>query len=162
MADYYCHSVFQPFIPAHFLTEEDKNIFAAFNIEFEEAENDTLYLFAEDWCTDAFIEDETGKTIDLCEDDLIDRLQVIIRRSNGTLTWISIEKAYTCSKMCPDGYGGSAIFITADDVRYESTGHWLTQQIGMVENNQTTPIPTVAVVMEQITAAPSTTDTNHR
>ncbi len=150
MADYYSQTVFQPVIPAHLLTEEDLDFFNAFYIEAEkEQSGESYYLFADEWCSSAVLcNEETGEETELEEDDLINRFQEIIRRSKGALPWVSMEKAYTCSKMRPDGFGGSAIFITADDVKYVSTGYWLEEQIDKLENNTPKPVPTIAVVME--------------
>jgi hypothetical protein len=39
-------------------------------------------------------------------------LQDIVRRSE-TLTHISVTAAFTCSRMCPGGFGGMATLITA-------------------------------------------------
>jgi hypothetical protein len=44
----------------------------------------------------------------------------IIRRS-PTLRYITVVSAFTCSKMCPDGFGGMAVLITADNVMRKST-----------------------------------------
>lgn len=50
--------------------------------------------------------------------------QDIVRRS-ATLKSVSIEAAFTCSKMRSDGFGGMAMLITADDVFSKSTGELL-------------------------------------
>jgi hypothetical protein len=47
-------------------------------------------------------------------------LQDILRRSH-TLKYLTVVAAFTCSKMRPDGFGGSATLITADDIRSRST-----------------------------------------
>jgi hypothetical protein len=47
-------------------------------------------------------------------------LQDIVRRSSG-LQYISIVSSFTCSKMRPDGFGGSAVVITANSIRGKST-----------------------------------------
>jgi hypothetical protein len=47
--------------------------------------------------------------------------QDIIRRS-ATLRYVTAVSAFTCSKMCPDGFGGMAVLITADNVMGKSTG----------------------------------------
>ena len=77
-------------------------------------------------------------------------------RSNGELPWISKESAYTCSKMRPDGFGGGAIFITADDIQYSFTGQWLEERISETETGNIGPgtdeplpaIPIVGVILE--------------
>jgi hypothetical protein len=46
--------------------------------------------------------------------------QDIIRRS-PTLKYVTAVSAFTCSKMRPDGFGGMAVLITADNVMGKST-----------------------------------------
>ncbi len=47
-------------------------------------------------------------------------LQDIVRRSS-TLEYIEVVGAFTCSRMCFDGFGGMAIFVTAEQVKWCST-----------------------------------------
>lgn len=139
MADYYSKSVFQPSIPKTLFTGDDLAFLAAFHIDTEPDGDGKLYLFAEDWCTNAFIEEDEGIKLTLDEDDLFARLQEIIRRSNGELAWISKETSYDCSKMQPDGFGGSSVFITADDIQYFGTSSWLEQRISEAETGDSGP-----------------------
>jgi len=139
MADYFSSSVFQPSIPKQLLTNDDLEFLAAFNIDAEPDGEDTLYLFAEDWCTCAVMEYEDGTEKELDENDLFTRFQEIIRRSNGELPWIYMETSYTCSKMRPDGFGGFAVFITADDVDCIGTSWWLEQRISEAETGDFGP-----------------------
>lgn len=139
MAEYSSQSVFQPSIPKHLLTEEDRDFLSAFRIDRDPDGDDKLYLFAEDWCTNAVIEDEGGTERKLDEYDLFTRFQEIIRRSNGALPWIYKETSYTCSKMREDGFGGSAVFITADDVQFTGTSMWLEQRINEAETGDIGP-----------------------
>lgn len=46
--------------------------------------------------------------------------QDIVRRSQ-TLKEVTIVTAFTCTKMRPDGFGGAAMFITADAIKSKST-----------------------------------------
>lgn len=139
MADYSSQSVFQPTILKHLLTDDDLDFLSAFRIDTEPDGDDKLYLFADDWCTNAVIENEGGTERKLDEDDLFSRFQEIIRRSNGALPWISKETSYTCSKMRKDGFGGSAVFITADDVQFTGTSGWLEQRINEAESGDFGP-----------------------
>lgn len=41
---------------------------------------------------------------------------------------VGFEWAATCSKMRPDGFGGGAVFVTAQDIKYMSTNVWLEEQ----------------------------------
>lgn len=51
-------------------------------------------------------------------------LQNIVRRS-PTLDEIVVAAAFTCSRLRPDGFGGSVMRITAETVRYRSTSDFL-------------------------------------
>jgi hypothetical protein len=46
--------------------------------------------------------------------------QDVIRRS-PTVKYVTAVSAFTCSKMRPDGFGGMAVLITADNVMGKST-----------------------------------------
>ena len=46
--------------------------------------------------------------------------QDIVRRS-ATIEEIVVATAFTCTKMRPDGFGGSVMLITEDAIRYRST-----------------------------------------
>ena len=61
-----------------------------------------------------------AQVLDLSVDGYAFILQDIVRRSD-TLTHVSIEAAFTCSKMRPDGFGGMATLITAEDIISETT-----------------------------------------
>lgn len=60
--------------------------------------------------------------VDLTDPDVgWDRMfQDIVRRS-ATIGEIVVTAAFTCTKMRPDGFGGSVMLITADVIRYRST-----------------------------------------
>ncbi|OYV48553.1 MAG: hypothetical protein B7Z77_10185 [Acidocella sp. 20-58-15] len=51
-------------------------------------------------------------------------LQDIVRRS-AKLRYITVTTAFTCSKMRGDGFGGMALFITADAIKGYSTTEFL-------------------------------------
>jgi hypothetical protein len=58
--------------------------------------------------------------------------------------------------MRPDGFGGGAVFITADDIQYSFTGQWLEERISEAETGDIGPQtedpppskPIVGVVLE--------------
>lgn len=41
---------------------------------------------------------------------------------------VGFEWANTCSRPLLDAYGGGAVFITATEIRWNGSGHWLAQQ----------------------------------
>ena len=51
-------------------------------------------------------------------------LQDVVRRSTK-LRYITVTTAFTCSKMRADGFGGMALFITADAIKACSTTEFL-------------------------------------
>ena len=46
--------------------------------------------------------------------------QDIVRRS-AAIDEIVVTTSYTCTRMRPDGFGGSVMLITANAIRYRST-----------------------------------------
>lgn len=79
-----------------------------------------------------FVQDELAKTdadtgeieFDMSGPGWQFLFQDIVRRS-PTLDFISIEGAFTCTKMRSDGFGGVAFLITGDQVFAKSTGELL-------------------------------------
>ena len=140
MANNYASGTFEPFIPKHLFTEADLNLLDSLGITANSVHDadDVLYLFNEDYCTTGYLETETGEK-EVTEDDLYALLQEVIRRSNGSLKWISHEQAYTCDKMRRGEFGGSAVFITADDIQYHGTSSWLERRIAEAESSDTGP-----------------------
>lgn len=73
---------------------------------------------------DANVGDDPSDDIDLdltASDCGWDRMfQDIVRRS-ATIDEIVVTTAFTCTKMRPDGFGGSVMLITEDAIRYRST-----------------------------------------
>ena len=53
--------------------------------------------------------------------------QDIVQRS--ALDFVEVEVAWTCSKMRPDGFGGAATLIMADDIESVSTAGWLEEAV---------------------------------
>ncbi|RVT39053.1 hypothetical protein [Sphingobium algorifonticola] len=158
MADYYSQCVVSPMLPLGDLTAAERLILC--NVFESETENDELYLFAEigrnsmidlelpdivaalptstersvaaDLLLGAIArlpDDQTVAGIDL-DDRWIDILQEIVRRS-PTLTFIAIETGFNCSKMRPDGFGGSALVITADSIDAMSTSQFIDEALAL-------------------------------
>lgn len=157
MADYYSQCDVSPMLPLSDLTAAERLILC--NVFESETDADELYLFAEvgrnsmldlersdivaalattaqgsvaaDLLAGAIAglaEDDTAAEIDL-DDHWVGILQEIVRRS-PTLTFVAIETAFTCSKMRPDGFGGSALVITADAVDAMSTSQFIDEALG--------------------------------
>jgi len=66
-----------------------------------------------------------GKDLDYITIDMSTKsyefiFQDIIGRS-AALTYVSVITSYQCSKLRPDGFGGAASIITADQFRFKST-----------------------------------------
>jgi len=47
-------------------------------------------------------------------------LQDVVRRS-PTIDHVTVVSVFTCTKVCPDGFGGMAVLITADAIKSKST-----------------------------------------
>jgi hypothetical protein len=79
-------------------------------LNWEPADNGTVYLFFEDgyprWL-EYFI------------------LQCLNHLGDKAPEWVEIQTAHTCSRMRPDGFGGSAIVIhKSGAIKYMSTASW--------------------------------------
>lgn len=68
--------------------------------------------------------DTTDVELDMSEPGWPFLFQDIVRRSS-TLKFVSVEAAFTCTKMRSDGFGGMAMLITAEEVFSKSTGELL-------------------------------------
>jgi hypothetical protein len=55
-------------------------------------------------------------------------MQDIVKRS-PTLTYVSAVSSFTCSRMRPDGFGGAAVLISADEIMGKSTSDLLEEFI---------------------------------
>lgn len=133
MADYYTQMTVQPVFPEGLITEEELRIMGLFGIDaYWDKPEGTIYLSAEEYSGSGWdnhsLENEAKE-----EKDLTTLFQEIIKRSEGKVPWISFEFAYTCNRMRADGFGGSATFITADDIEYVSTAGWLQERISEQE-----------------------------
>ncbi len=69
---------------------------------------------------DAEADDDGEIELDMSEASWEHILQDIVQRSSS-LRYITVSAAFTCSKMRADGFGGMALFITADAVKGCST-----------------------------------------
>ena len=142
MANSYAQGTFEPYIPASLFTDADLEIFDALGISHEPVgKNGDIYLYHENYCTSGWMEAEDGTDKEIGEDDLYGIFQEVIKKSAGKILWISHEQAYTCDKMRSSEFGGSAVFITADDIQYCSTSNWLSNKIGEIEISQSCPNP---------------------
>lgn len=150
MADYFTPTVIEPFIPiTSILPIERLFLSHVFNEEVDgetafyfsdEGAKDLVCLPADK--VQKTLEDSTAQPcrlaqrlvetysdtistddefqLDMCGDIWADVLQDIVRRSPD-LDHLTVTMAYTCSKMRPDGFGGFAMLITAETIRWEST-----------------------------------------
>lgn len=133
MSNNYSKGTFEPTIPTKFITPDDIEIFTALGINmYRDTEAEVLYLYNEESISEGDIE-KNGEVIQVGEDDLYLALQKIVGRSNGALKYIHHEEAHTCDKMRIGEFGGSAVFITADDIRSVNTSSWLMERINEAE-----------------------------
>ncbi|WP_145200317.1 hypothetical protein [Sphingobium sp. B2] len=149
MADYYTQTVVRPSIPAAAITPLEMDLLL--QMFEHEPDGDAVYFFASDgvcdtvWLAPATLKaslaiasdtpsaaadfvrkelasaDADADEIELDLSDLQDAVfQDVIRRSD-LIDSVVITSAWTCSKMRPDGFGGSVTVITADRVFWSST-----------------------------------------
>lgn len=159
MANYFSQTVVRPHIPRTAMTALEWRVLRDM-FEHEEVGED-IYFFASHGPNDlVFIEiaearqlleesdgvassvsdlvrEELGKCDDATELELDMSVigfegifQDIIGRS--ALDYIEVEAAWTCSKMRPDGFGGAATLITADDIESVSTAGFLEAAVARV------------------------------
>ncbi|MFA7386860.1 MAG: hypothetical protein WCZ87_04280 [Thiohalobacteraceae bacterium] len=165
MADYFSSTVIQPTIPfsamtplerlllshiftceqdgdgLYFYAEQGANDMPAFPVEEVraalEASGDADSLAA-DVVREALADLDAGAAIlqlDLAESSWETFFQSIVRR-HPTLAYVSAMSAWTCSKMRPNGFGGMAVLITADDIMARSTESMLDEMMGVAEYGQ--------------------------
>lgn len=163
MADYFSQTVIRPDIPRTAMTAlEYKMLSQMFehedvgdNVYFcaSHGPNDLLYLatsevkalLAEDEGIGSGLADLVREEMAKCDPDDAEFeldmsvvgfegiFQDIVRRS--ALDYVEVEAAWTCSKMRPDGFGGAATLITADDVESVSTAGWLEEAIARLHGD---------------------------
>lgn len=154
MADYFSQTVVQPSIPNAYMTPLERWLLEQM-FEFEPDDHNTTYFFAtegtnstadaEDEELGIILRDDASPLAAALRDQLanaddpgwldLDRVsyatvfQAIVARHPDQVPFVTVEMAFTCSKMRPDGFGGGAELITADDVRWINTSRWLAERI---------------------------------
>lgn len=119
MPTYFTQIVVDPEIPAHLLDEETRQRLDACGLTcLLDERHDRYYIYSEE---------NVGSDEEHVRYDHI--LQEVLAKSKGALPYLTVEAALTCSKPLPDGFGGFAIFITADDIEYMSTAGWLVEKM---------------------------------
>lgn len=163
MADYFSQTVIRPDIPRTAMTALERKVLG--EIFEEEAVGDDVYycashgpgdlvflgmaevraLLAEDEAIESSLADlarDLLSRVDADADELDLDLSVIsfegifqdiVKRSS--LDYVEVEAAWTCSKMRPDGFGGAATLITADDIQSVSTAGWLEEAVARLSGD---------------------------
>lgn len=137
MADYYTTGTVSPEIPCEFITAEDIEFIKRFGFETEEFDKSGVkhcYFYAPEYSSVA-LDIINGEEIEIGEEKLFRVFQKILRRSKGKLPYIYLSFVHTCSRYRPDGFGGSAVFITDKTIKWVSTWGWLSKQKGKAERN---------------------------
>ena len=134
MADYYTGLVVSPMIPKKYMTDGLEKMLTTLHFDTEpDPTGETLYLYASEYLAYGYGVDEAGNEVEYAEDDLVVAFQEIIKASNGEIPYITMEMSFSCSKMRSDGFGGAAVFITADDCEWMCTGSWLDKKAAEME-----------------------------
>ena len=71
-------------------------------------------------------------------------LNDIVRRS-PTLRYVTAVSSFTCSRMLPDGFGGEAVLITADNVFSKNTHDVITDFLEQIDPAEANARPLVLV-----------------
>ena len=111
MANIYTHTTIEPCIPNKYITDDIQTLFEEAYITAEPYEKET-YLFA-----------ENGIDFD-CEELVYKTLQKIFKQMIADKLKpipFAVQTAYTCDKMRPGGFGGSAVVITDKTIKEFST-----------------------------------------
>ncbi len=119
MANSYCQATLEPLIPADLMTQDIRQLLAAFGFSFAEADQG-VYCYADEYSSLGY--NETTGDYDI---DIQPILQNLIAHSGNRLKYIAIEGAFTCSKMRPGEFGGFAIFVTERAAHYANTTQWI-------------------------------------
>jgi|GEM_PF-627053 len=133
MADYFTHAVIQPSLPATVVTPEIRALLNAMEVHTED-DGDAIYLCCETSPSDldADMLEEAGVPADHplwglvaggSVPDFEVVLQTLLTLCDMSIPCITVEYAYTCNKMRPDGFGGACTWIS----RYSIRG-WSTQE----------------------------------
>lgn len=153
MADYFSQTIVQPVIPNACITPLERFLLEQM-FEHEE-DGGRTYFFASESVTDLIDRSdgvletllgadasplaaalrEALRTAD--DPDCLDVgdvgyaavFQAIVARHLTEVPYVTVEVAYTCSRMRPDGFGGSAELITAAGSQSMGTGAWLESRI---------------------------------
>lgn len=117
-----------PLIPNSILTEEDMAFFGKYGFEAKRVtENDKskTYLFAPKYAT---LHPDLKTGIAYYEDKLIEKLQEIIKRSNGELRYLYVKVFNVWTSCIPHFYTAHIIFITTHSCKHSCTETWLLKQ----------------------------------
>jgi hypothetical protein len=122
MTNYYIQAVVHPTIPRHLVDARTQALLESAGFTFEASGQD-WYLYVEEGLG-ACWDEETGERIEYEQ-----VLQDVLKRAGDELDYLTIEAALTCDKMRPDGFGGFAVFITAEEIDDWSTNGWLMRKM---------------------------------
>ncbi|MEY5098695.1 MAG: hypothetical protein RJA36_1414 [Pseudomonadota bacterium] len=153
MADYFAQAVVHEDFPADKLTERDQLLLGAFGFEVHDDGNGSFNLTCEEGWQDELDADQLADDFDPDEVDeilgeaeclgIFDYLQGLMGRCGMPV--ITMEIAFTCSKMRLDGFGGAGYVITPDAVHSMSTAEWIEKKLD--ELGLLTPSPADAAAL---------------
>jgi hypothetical protein len=109
----------QPLIPSEFIRCEDRDLMTVFNVCSALVSPLLEELYSEECLY--------GGEAD--EDELYNMFQGMIARSQGKLSYVSIETCHTSTGAEAGTLGGSAVFITQTRIKRCSTADWLAERL---------------------------------
>jgi len=89
-------------------------------------------------------DDDEYVDLDLSQTSFEFLFQGIVKRS-ATLDHVTIVTSFTCTKMRPDGFGGMAVFVTADAIKGKSTEDILSDFLDEAEHGPLATAPGLGV-----------------
>ena len=138
MSDYSIQGVLHGSVPADKLSKVDLAVAEAMRFHSCEHEGELTFTIEDGWQDEVFAEDVATEAVETPEEfakelgDLLgpvgwigpERFLQHLCRKTGQ-PYLTVELAFTCSKMRNDGFGGAAYVVTPDLVVSQSTNEWI-------------------------------------
>ena len=94
----------------------------------ESADDSTANRFVREHLPDVRSSEPSHLDLDLSTTSWEFIMHDIVKRSS-TLAYVTAVSSFTCSRMRPDGFGGAAVLISADEIMGKSTSDLLEEFI---------------------------------
>ncbi|MGE3738206.1 MAG: hypothetical protein AB7I59_01710 [Geminicoccaceae bacterium] len=133
MADYMVQGVVHESIPVDKLSAVDLTVAHAMGLFSAEHEGEVTFTIEGGWQDEVHAEDvmvddqDSQELLELLGDDEFIGIEEFLRHlcRKSELPYLTVELAFTCSKMRDDGFGGAAVVVTPEAVYSQATSEWL-------------------------------------